>query len=72
VKGRPITIEVKVPETLMHYGRGDAVVLARGVALALEQFWDAGGDLHGATLDFEDYELEEGTGTRVILMGFEG
>lgn len=66
---RPITVEVKVPETEMTYSVGDSLTLGRAVAQALRDYASAGGDLVTWTLTAEGYELNEGTGVRLTVTG---
>ena len=67
---RPITAEVKVPEDRMLYEVGDALTIGHGVALALRDYATAGGDLQEWAASAEPYELDEGSGIRVVVNGF--
>jgi hypothetical protein len=66
---RPITAEIKVPETAMLYEVGDALTLGKGVALALRDYAREGGSLETWSVAAEPYEFEEGTGIRVTVSG---
>lgn len=67
--GRPVNVDISIPETEFEYNHADALVMGKAIGQALLTYSQNGGNLEKWTARPEPYELDSGTGVRIYIEG---